>query len=93
MNALVQEINANGPGALSYYQFVTNIGGQWPNLPGTLIQSPAAGGGARVRLAIRRQNFGSNGYNSILEIRDGAGTRLLVPVTSQRIWRAWSSAG
>jgi len=80
MNALVKEINANGPSAVSYYQFVTNLGGQWPNLPGILVQTPAAGTETRVRLAIRRQNFGTNGYASILEIRDGAGTRLLVPV-------------
>ena len=80
MNALVKEMNASGPGALAYYQFVTNSGGQWPNLPGTLVQTPATGGESRVRLAIRRQNFGSNDYSSVLEIRDGAGTRLLVPV-------------
>lgn len=82
MSALVQEINANGPSALAYYQFATNNGGQWPNLPGTLMQTPAAGGDARVRLAIRRQAFGSNDYSSVLEIRDGAGTRLLVPVAA-----------
>jgi hypothetical protein len=82
MNALVTEVNANGPGALAYYQFVTNSGGQWLSLSGTLLQTPAAGGASRVRLAIRRQNFGSNDYSSALEIRDGAGTRLLVPVTA-----------
>ena len=80
MNALVQEIAAYGPGALSYYQFVTNLGGQWPTLPGTLVQTPAPGSETRIRLAIRRQDFGSNDYASVLEIKDGAGTRLLVPV-------------
>jgi hypothetical protein len=84
MNALVKEINANGPGAVSYYQFVTTIGGQWPNLPGTLVQPLAAGAETRMRLAIRRQSFGANGYASILEIRDGAGTRLRVPVVAAR---------
>ena len=80
MNALVREFNANGPSAVAYYQFATNIGGQWPNLPGTLVQTPAAGTESRVRLAIRRRDIGSNDYSSVLEIRDGAGTRLLVPV-------------
>jgi hypothetical protein len=80
MNALVRELNANGPGALSYYQFLTNSGGQWPNLTGTLVQTPAAGGEIRLRLAIRRQAFGSNDYSSVLELRDGAGTRVLLPV-------------
>lgn len=82
MNALVREINASGPGAISYYQFLTNLGGQWPSLPGTLVQTPASGGEIQLRLAIRRQNFGSNGFTSILEVRDGAGTRLLVPVVA-----------
>jgi hypothetical protein len=82
MNALVRELNANGPGALSYYQFLTNSGGQWPQLTGTLVQTPVAGGETRLRLAIRRQAFGSNDYSSVLELRDGAGTRLLVPVTA-----------
>ena len=66
MNALIKEINASGPGCVSYYQFVTNLGGQWPNLTGTLVQTPAAGSETRVRLAIRRQNFGSNDYSSVL---------------------------
>ncbi len=82
MPAQVQEINLNGPSAISYYQFDTNSGGQWPALPAPLVRMPAAGSESRVRLAIRRQAFGSNDYTSVLEIRDGAGTRLLVPVSA-----------
>lgn len=82
MNALVRELNASGPGALTYYQFLTNAGGQWPNLSGTLVQTPAAGGVTRVRLAMRRTVAGSDAYVSVLEVRDGAGTRVLVPVSA-----------
>lgn len=84
LNALVREINANAPSAVSYYQFATNVGGQWPSLSGTLVQTPSPGGETRLRLAVRRQDFSSNSYASIIEVRDGAGTRLLVPLAALR---------
>jgi hypothetical protein len=47
------------------------------------VETPPAGAEVRVRLAIRRQAFGSNDYASVLEIRDGIGTCLRVPVAAQ----------
>jgi len=82
MNLLVKEINPEVPSALSYYRFLTNSGGQWPQLTGTLVQTSTAGSETRMRLAIRRQAIGSSGYGSILEVSDGAGTRVLIPVQS-----------
>ncbi len=79
-SAQVTEINASGPSAISYYQFNATAGAQWPALSGALIQSLDAGAGWKARFAIRRQAFGSNDYASVLEIKDGAGTRLWIPV-------------
>jgi len=81
-SALIKEIKAGGPGAIVHYEFVTNVGGTWSNLPNTLVKTPAAGTETKVRLAVRRKDVGSNDYTSVLEVRDGAGTRLLVPVTA-----------
>jgi hypothetical protein len=36
-----------------------------------------------LRLAVKRQEFTQTNYTSILEVRDGAGIRLLVPVSAQ----------
>lgn len=82
MNVLLREFNASGPGALSHYEFVPTLGGQWLNLQGTLVRTPTPGGESRLRLAIRRNDLGGPAYSSVLELRDGAGTRLLVPVSA-----------
>ena len=79
----VQETGSIGAGHLAYYQFSSTLGGQWPALPSPFAVSPAAGATTRLRLAVRRQDFTSANYASVLEIRDGAGTRLLVPVNAQ----------
>jgi hypothetical protein len=83
MSVTVREVNSGGAGRLAYYQFNPTLGGQWPNLPSPLVVSPTAGGEARLRLAVRRQDFTETNYASVLEVRDGSGTRLLVPVSAQ----------
>jgi hypothetical protein len=83
MSAPVRELGSGGAGHLAYYQFSPTLGGQWPALPSPLLVSPAAGATTRLRLAVRRQDFTSTNYASILEVRDGLGTRLLVPVSAQ----------
>jgi len=85
MNVLVQDLGLAGSTALSYYRFDPSLGGQWPNLPAPLAVSPAAGSEERLRLAVRRQDIIGASYNSILQVRDGAGTRFLVPVTAETV--------
>jgi hypothetical protein len=83
MSATVREVNSGGNGHLACYQFSPTLGGQWPGLPSPFVVSPAAGSETRLRLAVKRQDFTSTNYASILEVRDGVGTRVLVPVSAQ----------
>jgi len=84
MNPTVQEFVSGGAPALSYYQFNPALGGQWPPLPAPLSIASAPGSETRLRLAVRRQDVSSSNYASILQIRDGAGTRFLVPVNAAK---------
>jgi hypothetical protein len=84
MNVTVQESGASGPPALSYYQFNPTLGGQWPALPAPLAISSTAGSETRLRLAVRRQDISGSDYSSVLQIRDGAGTRVFVPVSAEK---------
>jgi hypothetical protein len=83
VNATLRELSSGGAGHLAYYQFNPTLGGQWPSLPSPLVISPAAGTATRLRLAVRRQDFAETNYASVIEVRDGAGTRLLVPVAAE----------
>ena len=85
VNAFVQDLGLAGPAALSYYQFDPSLGAQWLNLPTPLAVSLAPGSETRLRLAARRQDITGASYNSVLQIRDGAGTRFLVPVTAETV--------
>lgn len=85
MNVFVQDLGPAGPTALSYYRFDPALGAQWPGLPAPLTVSPAPGSEVRLRLAVRRQDIAGASYNSVLQIRDGAGTRFLVPITAEKM--------
>lgn len=79
-NALVRDSAGVGNSILSHYVFDTSLGVQWPDLPAQLALPLGAGAETRLRLAARRQDQSSNVYRSIVEVRDGAGTLLRVPV-------------
>jgi hypothetical protein len=79
-NALVSDLAGPTGSIISYYQFNPTLGGQWSALSNPLVVAVPSGLNTRLRLAARRQNLTGNSYASVLEIRDGAGTRLLVPV-------------
>jgi hypothetical protein len=70
--------------ALSYYQFSPTLGGQWPTLPSPLVASPAAGEEVRLRLGVRRQDITGPNYATVLQIRNGAGVRFLLPVSATK---------
>jgi hypothetical protein len=84
LNAMIQEMSPSGPGALAYYRFDPAAGVQWLDLPTPLVVSPGPNAEVRLRLAVRRQNVNGANYTSLLQITDGAGTRLLVPVNANK---------
>ncbi|HEY5914770.1 MAG TPA: hypothetical protein VJA21_29620 [Verrucomicrobiae bacterium] len=79
LSALVRDLAAPDS-ILSHYVFDPQLGGQWPALPNPLAKSLTAGETARCRLGARRQDLTEQQYQSVIEVTDGAGVRLLVPV-------------
>jgi len=82
-NALLRELNAPAS-ILSHYQFNPTLGVQWAALPNPLPVVVASGLDSRLRFAVRRQDLSGDSYASVLEVRDGAGTRLWVPVSAEK---------
>jgi hypothetical protein len=71
----------NTPSMLSYQVFDPALGGQWPALPPQLQLPLSPGGERRLRLAPRRQDQAAALRQSVLELKDGAGTRILIPAS------------
>ena len=74
----------SNPTPLSYLSVNGTSGLSWLNLPGSLPNVVPTGQPLPVRLAIRRSAITGTSYGSLLEIKNGAGTRWLVPLTAQR---------
>lgn len=72
------------PAPLSYVQVNSSSGLEWLNLPAPLSSVVLASQPLDVRLAIRRGAITGPSYGSLLEIKDGTGTRWLVPARAQR---------
>ena len=83
MSASIQNLGG-GPAALAYYEFSSTLGAQWHSLPSPLVAAPGPGGEVRVRLGIRRQNISGAEFGSVLEVKNGAGVRFLIPVTAEK---------
>jgi len=81
---------------LSYFKFANNAF-SWANLPAPHVVSlggrASSTNSADLRLAIRRKDLppADTNYSSILEIKDNAGTRYLLPVSAARLLTAKSS--
>ena len=88
MNALLREFAGPANSILSYYEFNPTLGGQWRAIGNPLVTSMQGQARTQLRLAARRQHLSGNLYESVLEIRDGAGTRLLVPLRAEKDTRA-----
>jgi hypothetical protein len=94
-NATNSALNA-GTVVLSYWNFAvtnaTNVTVSWKPFDAPMNLSLPAGGQATLRLAVRRRDFALSGfpaaanaaYQSVLEVTDGAGSRVLVPVAAQK---------
>ncbi len=57
----------------------------WTSLPSTTTKDLDSGDSAALRLAIRRSDISGARYESILEVKDGAGVRFRIPVTAERL--------
>lgn len=73
-----------GAPALSVRQFNPAQGFIWPALPSPYSSSLASGASQMLRLAIRRHDFVDASYGAVLEIKDGAGTRLWASVSAEK---------
>jgi hypothetical protein len=80
----VRDLINPGNNPLSYRTLNPIAGVQWPSLPNPLSLSTPGGAAARARIAVRRQDLSGNTYGSVLEVRNGAGTRILIPVSAER---------
>jgi hypothetical protein len=72
------------PTPIAYARFNPITGTEWFALPSPFNSPVPSGQLAPVRLAIRRGSMANANYGSLLEIRNGAGTRWLVPLTATR---------
>jgi hypothetical protein len=69
------------PSILSYQVLDPALGVQWPALPPHIQLPLSPGGEKRLRLAPRRQDLATALRQSVLELKDGAGTRILIPAS------------
>jgi hypothetical protein len=69
-----------GPSPLVYQPFTPGSRNEWVAFTDPLVVPPSAA--HQLRLAIRRNNLTSGRYTSVLEIRDGAGTRIQLGVSA-----------
>ncbi len=67
---------------LSYYDATAAAGQNWVSFTSAYKQVLPAGGTSNLRLAIRRNAFAGQRYETLLSIIDGAGTRYLCPVSA-----------
>ena len=90
----ITDLGGGASGPLSYQRFANNQF-LWVNLPAPHSVSMGARGTTSavldLRLAMRRKDFPGNTYASILEVKDNAGTRYLVPVTASKLLAARAS--
>ncbi|MCC6233641.1 MAG: hypothetical protein IT580_13410 [Verrucomicrobiales bacterium] len=93
LNVTLGESPAPASPMLAYATFSPTNGQSWTDLPALLVQNLAPGQSRELRIAFRRQNLTTDVYESILEVRDNAGTRFLVPVRADRVPAAGTAAG
>ena len=94
-NALNSPANA-GTVVLSYWDVAvtngTNVQISWKSFDAPINLSLASGSQATMRFGVRRRDFAASAvpagvdasYQSLLEVTDGAGSRVLVPVVAQK---------
>ncbi|MBI5384243.1 MAG: hypothetical protein HZA90_06095 [Verrucomicrobia bacterium] len=85
----VRDLIAPSANALSTPSFDPSNGIQWNRLltnpPAPRLLDLQAAEQFNWRLTIRREAFSSLNYSTLLEIKDGLGTRICVPVTARKL--------
>lgn len=77
--------NLAGAGEPLVYWSISGTDVSWNSLPDPLTLNIAAGDTAKLRLAMRRENFTGALYETTLEVTSGLGTRIWIPVTARRL--------
>lgn len=80
----ITDLGGGGNSPLSY-QTVAGNNIVWSNLPAGYQVTIAPGDSLDLRLAIRRKDIAGNSYNSVLEIKDSQGSRLLLPLKVSKL--------
>lgn len=73
--------DTGAPSILSYRDFDPGLGARWLELPAQLQLPLGPGVEKRLRLAPRRQDQSTALLRSVIELKDGAGTRILIPLS------------
>lgn len=82
VTAEIRDLETSGSGVLAHRVFDPSQGIQWPDLPAPLNIALTGGAKSSLRLAVRRGEIASGEHATILQIRDGLGGRVWVPVTA-----------
>lgn len=93
VNVTVRDLNFAGANPLSQAVRLADATLTWPQLPEPMVQALAASTWAGEQLAVRRVDMNIDLFETVLEITDGAGTRLLLPVSAERAITASGIAG
>lgn len=92
VNVTVRDLNFAGANPLSQAVRLGDATLTWPQLPNPMVRVLAASTWAGEQLSVRRADMNIDVFETVLEITDGAGTRLLLPVSAERAITA-SGAG
>ncbi len=84
LTVTITDLNGGGNSPLSY-QVVAGNDIVWSNLPAGYQVTIAPGDSLDLRLAVRRKDITGDNYNSVLEIKDSQGSRLLLPVVAAKL--------
>ena len=79
-------LSLTGTAPLAYWRISpTTNEAEWPLLPNPLTLSVAALDSATVRLAAQRAALAGSVGEGVMELKDGRGTRILIPVSVERL--------
>lgn len=85
-NVALGLLSSSSPVPLTYWRLSPSTNTEeWPSLPSPLSLLLPAQGSVSVRLAVKRINLTGSVGESILEVKDGRGTRILVPVQVEKL--------
>jgi hypothetical protein len=84
LNATLHDLSEPATSVFAYGERLADSTLTWPELPLPLVRTVAAGTDSLERFAVRRAAMTTDVVETVWEITDGAGSRLLVPVSAVR---------